>query len=152
MGYRVSYKGLEVVVETLDEVDALFEKRSKADSGSGTLDLRLNGNDRKLDAQAITMKGLTNGLSLNAKKALKAIARSGGRMSDSDLAKAVHAKNNMALAGILSPLYKAARLAKANDLPVFFQKETTTNEGGQAVTEYCIPPEALSEVKEQLKL
>jgi len=150
MSYKVLYKGLEVVVETLDEVDALAARQAKA--APATLELRLNGNHKSEALQTVTLKGLISNLNPNAKKALKAIAKAGGRINDSDLGKAIHAKNNMALAGKLSPLYRAARDAKENGLAPFFQKELATNEGGQQVTEYCIPPDTLNEVKTELKV
>jgi hypothetical protein len=159
MSYTVRYRRLEVVCETPQEVEALAEladSQARAHSQpkipGQPIELRLAASGVNGNGQSPSIKGLMARLKPNAQKILKTIARNGGRMSDSDLSKSMHAKNAMALAGMMGPLYKMARLAEAKGLPQFFQKDIVANDQGGSSVDYIIPPEALDEVREGLKL
>lgn len=149
MSYKVRYRGLEVVCDSLDEVDALADRQSH--TPIGPVELNFTRNRSNGNSQVHTIKELVGLLKARPKKALKAVASNGGRMSDTDLARVMKAKHTMALAGIIAPLYKAARL-NGIDEKKFFRREVHINEeNGEQIKEYVIPSESLDEVKEGLR-
>jgi hypothetical protein len=147
MSYLVHYRNIEVTCDTLDEVDALAERADRA--RKSPVDLQFRARTPETNGQTPTVQQLVAGFKARPKKALKAIVSSGGHITDTELCRILKAKNNMALAGILSPVYRQAR-DQGIQPDTFLQRQSHVNEQNEKITEYIIPPDALEKVREGL--
>ena len=149
MSYKVHYRGVELICDTLDDVDAVLERQGKA--ASKPIDLPFQRQPVQTNGQIHTIKELVARQKQRPRKALKALVNNGGQMQDTELFKVVRAKNAMALAGILNPIY---RLAKENGIEpaTVLRKEDHINDQNEKIKKYVIPAEALDEVREALKV
>ena len=156
MGYKVNYKGLEVVVDTFEDLDELAE-RARNGNTNANANIKTNATV-KADAEIIQSKngsasGLNTLLENLAEKSLdliKALANHGKPMTDAEVRKTLNLENNMQIAGRVSPLTRTANKYNVN-LESFFKKTILNSTPGNRVYQYEIPKQGLAEVREALK-
>ena len=135
MAYRVLYKGLEVVCETPEDVDALAESSTR---GQG----RRKESQQK---QHRSIKRLVRGLGDKQRSLLTRLAESDKPVLDSELRSILGLEDNKALAGVLASISKLAKGAGL-DRGSIINKTMTRNGSGDRHYAYSIAPEACEEV------
>jgi hypothetical protein len=139
MPYRVNYRGLDVVADSLDEVDALADR----------LEARGRGRGVKSSAQVsppTTIAEVVLSATTDQRKILKHLAEV-GEASDEILRTVVGATDNKQLAGMTAGLSK--RLIAAG-LDVQLVRNEHRFENGQRVYKYWVPTEVIEDVKKGL--
>ncbi len=139
MAYKVTYKGLEVVCETADELDALAE-RGKERRRDDVLTYEMAS---PLSALASVVKTFRS----SQKKLLRLLVE-GGR-TDKELRDALGLESNKGLAGIFAGISK--RLVKAKfDAEMVWQKETRRDGNEQRLYYYTLIADAAPHVRKGL--
>lgn len=145
MGYKVNYRGLEVVVDSIDELDALADRQTKAAS---------NGHSARAvttPAANSTVAEFVASLKDSPKKALRELVSHGGAMADTALCHALGIQNNLQLGGrVVAPIIRQANRI-GFDGTTILKKEVQIDDEGKW-TQYIIPAEVIAEVKEGLKM
>jgi hypothetical protein len=138
MAFRVIYKGLEVICETLEDVDALADSSSA--SGS-------NRSRREPKRQHRSIRRLVQELGEKQHLLLTLLVAEPDKPSpDNELRESLELGDNKALAGILSSISKRAKSAGL-DTRNIMTKKATRNGSGERHYAYSIVPEAIAEVK-----
>ena len=141
MGYKVSYRGLEVVCETSQDVDALADradgfspKGRKRRSAAGT-------SNRKHRS----VKKLMPELGQPQQELIKALFAASQPLSDAELRESLSLRDNKVLAGILASISKRAKHAGIE--MQIISKTHLRNGTGERHYRYSISSEVLEEVR-----
>jgi hypothetical protein len=145
---KVNYKGLEVIVDSLDDLDKLAERLAKSGQNG-----HLAGSARSKQAERPnTISAFVATLKADPKTALRALLKAGGQLTDAELCKAVGVGDNLSLAGrILSPM---ARLANSAGLhgPIIAKVVKFDLKTKERSLDYIVPTEIRAEVEKGLKM
>lgn len=143
MSYRVKYRGLEVAVDTLDEIDALADRIQ-----SGRAEQR--STERRPPPPPSSVQEIVASATSDQKKLLGLVLESGSSgMTDEALRSAIGLENNKQLAGMTAGISK--RLVGAG-LSTQILKSEQQMSGGVRSYRYWITPEAEDEVRKGLGL
>lgn len=143
MGFKVIYKGLEVIVDSIDDLDRLAERTSKASTNGHSTQTKQS----ELGDIPKFVKSLTG----KPKLALQALVKHGGKISADDLCKAVDVADNLKLAGhALSPLSRMAKKAGVDIAEIIEKVPVIDKETQKRTLEYVMPRNAFAQVREGL--
>ena len=141
MGYRVSYRGLDVVCESLEEVDTLadrLERRGKVGRFNRPSEETVNSTEPTGIPKFIqTLKG-------KQKKFLRLLAFATAPMSDEDVRSKLSLESNRKIAGLLTGLTKRSRSFEIENLIV---KDSTRNGTGDRHYKYSVGKQWIEAVK-----
>jgi len=148
MSYRVIYKGLEVIVDSLDDLDKLADRLSPKPSTNGHAP-----STASRAPQSSTIGAFVTSLSGKPKGALQAIVRKGGDMDASALCAAVGVESNLELAGhALSPIARAAKKAGIDPQDILKKVININKATKERTLAYRIPSTSLDEVRKGLNM
>jgi hypothetical protein len=133
MGFKVNYKGLEVICETIDDIDKLADRYNKGVSKkTNTVNA---GNDRNAslfdskDESDLLPKSLIHSFSENAKRLLMELVKAGKALSDDEIAERMGAQKT-SVAGYISDI--ALKSQKAGfDYSKFFVRIQLNDKQGE---------------------
>ena len=146
MAFVVKYRGLDVSVETLDQLDQLADRVSP------------NGSERKArQPRKVTtvepVQGRTSvrkmviGLVGKQRRMLSTLAE--GKQTDAELRQKLNLESNKALAGVLSGISKAMK--RDGLLVRIIDKTAFRSSGGERKYTYALNPTVKEEVREALE-
>ncbi len=147
MGFKVIYKGLEVICDTFEDLDVLADKikahkgHSKPPVENNTPTLFSNGKG--------TYSDFVKALSVKPLSVMQILTRADRPMTDTELRTALNLESNMQLAGYMSSITKAAQ--KTNfAVDDVIKKEVLSSIPGDRAYKYSIPVDASEKIKEAL--
>ncbi len=146
MSFKVNYKGLEVTVDSIDDLDHLAE-RATGTTGNA----RTNGHSRSpvLPRDEPTISAFVASLSENARHGLSVLIDHGGVMRDRDFCRALNIPDNTALGGrVTSPIQRAANRAGVQADTVLVKRQISDN---PRVFEYSVPTQNVEAVSMGLR-
>ena len=145
---KVNYRGLELTVDSLDQVDQLADRLAKVKTNghlTPTSPRSPNGDASSVSAFVASLKDIQ-------KRAVAILVDHKGEMLASDLCEKLDVSDNLSLAGrVLSPI---ARLAKSAGFTASIIRKMPSIDAKtkEYTLYYVIPPEIRDEVREGLKM
>jgi len=142
MAYRVRYRGLEVICETLQDVDALADRQEKRSESVKPIIQRFPRLPLE-NRQHGSVRLLMGEIGTQQKALLEELVKH-QNLTDSDARRLLSLRNNKALAGILTGI---SRRAGAAGITGKILKKAETRNGTGRHYAYSIAPEFVEEVK-----
>lgn len=152
MGFKINYKGLEVVCDTVDEVDELAERHNRrgataqtSTNGKSSSAGTLFDSDAELKPD---LKSVIGSFSVNSKKLIGVLVDAGAPLSDDIIAEQMRAQKT-SIAGYISDI--ALKSQKVGyDYTKFFTRRQISDKQGEREYSTEIPPTMLYEVSQAL--
>ena len=158
MPFRVNYKGLEVEVDSIDDLDALAARINGNSTRRAAGPPRTDKTERPvqptIDADSPIenrLKAFVAALNENARRVYKDIAQYAQPINDVDLRERLKINSNNELAGYLAGITRAAKKA-ALDPDVVLTKVTRDNRPKHRAYQYSIPAGILDDVRRIMKI
>jgi hypothetical protein len=150
MEYKIIYRGLDVICDSPEALDALADHHQSR--AKGLLQESTNGNPQQNGhSKSMTLPQFIEALGDKAQKLLRTLANADGRVKEADVRHALGYKTTNQLSGLISVMSRhAAR--NGLDADTFLGRSFIDNDPKNKVTDYFIKPEALSQVREGLGL
>jgi hypothetical protein len=151
MGYKTTYRGLPVEVDTLDQLDELADRAARrvlqAANGNGNgQDAALRQAVRAADQHSISR--VISQLPANARNGLQILLNNNLRMRDSDYRAALGVEDNSAIGGrVTSPIQRVANQAGIEASEVISRDLVSEN---PRVYEYFIPAANAEQIRNAL--
>jgi hypothetical protein len=155
MGYLVKYRGLDVVCETLDDIDKLADRLSNKSVAltQSTVSAIPSQQWFAQVAQSIvipTENPVSAGfrrLKTNQRRLLDIIVGSRDPVSDEDIRNKMGLANNHSISGLTTGIKRNFKRAGIKDL---LQKEAKRNGSGNLHSYYSVNPKFIEELREEL--
>jgi len=149
MPFKITYRGLQVECDTIDEINRLAEELESTKAREARKARRATKNqpiNTTLFQQEESIRTLVHELKTNQRKLLAEVSKA--EKSDTELREILELENNKALAGVLSGISKLAKRLGMEHAPI--DARMTRSRSGGREYRYSIRPEALEEVQKAL--
>lgn len=151
MAFMVKYRGLDVTVESLDQLDQLADRVAPNSSGgrktNASVDSQSSNTHERHEGRDQALRKMIAGIVGNQRKFLVLLATE-GKKTDAQFRESLGLDSNKALAGVLTGITKASKRAGLQGRLI--DRTSFRSSGGEREYTYSLNPAFKDEVQESL--